>query len=284
MVETDKARSIFKGGSKTYYYSSVFFPRNVRKDVSILYSFVRKADDFVDHIPQKQGEFYAFEEGYKKALAGQESGDQVIDSFVDLMDRKGFDPGWVDAFLHSMGLDLVKSRYETLDELKVYLYGSAEVIGLMMAKIMGLPEASYESARYLGRSMQYINFIRDIEEDIELNRQYFPSEDLSRYDLDTLEYSETSRKVEDFTGFVDRQIDRYYDWQFKAEEGFRYIPRWYIIPIKTASDMYKWTAERISLDPYMVYERKLKPSKLRIMENGLLNVFHPKKRYEKVTH
>ncbi|MBS3782232.1 MAG: phytoene/squalene synthase family protein [Candidatus Thermoplasmatota archaeon] len=268
---------IFKKGGKTYYYSSKFFPKDIRRDVSILYSFVRKADDFVDAIPQREEQFYDFKEKYEQALSsGKKSENQVIDAFIDLMDRQGFEEEWIDAFLHSMELDIIKNEYETLDGLKEYLYGSAEVIGLMMAKILDLPEESFRAARHLGRAMQYANFIRDIEEDISLNRQYFPTEDLKKFDLNSLKLSETREKKENFSNFIDHQVNRFEDWQDIAEEGFRFIPKRYLIPIKTASDMYKWTAKGVRRNPYIVYNKKLKPSKTRIVMKGLFNIFYPK--------
>ncbi|MFW6196523.1 MAG: phytoene/squalene synthase family protein [Thermoplasmatota archaeon] len=270
MVE-QKIKSIFKRGSKTYYYSSIFFPKNIREDVSKLYSFVRKADDYVDAIPQQKDEFLDFVSQYHNALNGEKSGNMVIDEFISLIHKQDFDPDWIDAFLHSMEMDTYKDTYDNIDELKEYLYGSAEVIGLMMAKIMDLPEESYEPARYLGRAMQYINFIRDVEEDIRLNRLYLSSKTLKKYGLRSLNFEETSKKKNEFKGFIDEQIDLYFEWQEKAEEGFKYIPRRYLIPIKTASDMYKWTAKKIRINPFTVYESKIKPSKLLIVKQGFYN-------------
>ncbi len=271
-------KDIFKKGGKTYYYSSMFFPKNIRKDVSILYSFVRKADDYVDAIPQQKEQFYEFKETYEEALStGERSGDQVIDAFVDLIERQRFKKVWVNAFLHSMELDIIKSEYETIDELKEYLYGSAEVIGLMMAKILDLPEKSHRPARHLGRAMQYANFIRDVEEDLSLNRSYFPKKDLEKFGLDSLKLSETRAKEENFSKFMDFQVSRYEKWQKIAEDGFQFIPKRYMIPIKTASDMYKWTAGGIRTRPFRVYDEKLKPSKIRIMMKGLMNTIYPGK-------
>ncbi len=268
-------KDIFKRGGKTYYYSSMFFPKNTRKDVSILYSFVRKADDHVDAIPQQKEQFYEFKERYETGLSMSErSGDKVIDAFIDLMERQRFKKVWVSAFLHSMELDLIKNEYETIDELKEYLYGSAEVIGLMMAKILDLPEESHRSARHLGRAMQYANFIRDIEEDISLNRRYFPKKDMEKFGLNSLKLSETRAKEDNFSKFMDFQVSRYEKWQKIAEEGFHFIPKRYLIPIKTASDMYKWTAKSIRRKPFRVYDEKLKPSKIRIMMKGLMNTIY----------
>lgn len=252
--------SIFKGGSRTYFYSTIFFPKKVREDVFVLYSFLRKADDYVDAIPQDAEGFYGFKERYYRALDGIITGDIVVDSFVKLLERKKFEIGWVDAFLNSMEMDITISKYETMKDLLVYLYGSSEVVGLFMAKIMNLPQESYDNARYLGRAMQYINFIRDISEDIELGRSYFPQKDLKSFNIKSLNEEYTRKKPEEFNGFIRKQLETYYSWQIKAEDGFSYIPFRYLIPIKTASDLYKWTGSQINKNPFVLYQRKVKPS------------------------
>jgi phytoene synthase len=252
--------SIFKEGSKTYFYSSLFFPMDVRNDVFVLYAFVRKADNFVDSVPQQKNAFYAFWEKYDTALAGRISGDIVIDSFVDLIRREKFDPKWVQSFFAAMEMDLKKQKYRDIKETKKYMYGSAEVVGLMMASIMDLPKESFGCARYLGRAMQYINFIRDISEDLSLGRQYLPQNDMYKYGLESLDYEHIKTHEEDFNEFIRRQIEYYEEWQKEAEKGFPYIPKRYFIPIKTASDMYEWTAEQIRQSPIIVYDRKVKPS------------------------
>jgi phytoene synthase len=251
--------SIFRKGSRTYFYSSMFFPMHIRREVFILYGFVRKTDNFVDVLPQNREGFYKFKNKYYQAKSGMETGDVVIDSFVQLAKRKGFEDEWIDAFLDSMELDLTKTRYENLDEVLRYIYGSAEVIGLMMAKIIGLPEKSFEYAKYLGRAMQYINFIRDISEDLELGRVYFPQTDLQQHGLDNLTFEYVKQHPEQFMHFIQTQLDRYCRWQEKAEEGYRFIPKRYLISIKTASEMYHWTGEQIAHHPFIVYECKVKP-------------------------
>jgi phytoene synthase len=263
--------AIFKKGSKTYYNSTRFFPAAVREDVSKLYAFVRVVDDFVDCVPQRAKEFHEFKRTYLEARNGKKANDVVIDSFVELADRKGFRNEWVDAFLFSMESDLVKDSYETLEELNTYLYGSAEVIGLMMAKILDLPRESYGYARYLGKSMQLINFIRDIQEDIRLGRTYLPKSELKGLGLLTLSYEESASKPEEFKAFVRLQISRYREWQSIAEKGYAYIPRRYLVPIKIAAAMYKLTARRISRNPWIVYKRKVKPSKPRIVSSFVYN-------------
>ncbi|MBN2403526.1 MAG: phytoene/squalene synthase family protein [Spirochaetes bacterium] len=258
----------FKKGSTTYFNSSIFFPKTVKDDVFVLYGFVRKADNFVDSIPQQAKEFYLFKDSYYKALKGGITNDVIIDSFAGLMKRKFFDTAWVDAFLSSMELDLKKSKYKSMNELLEYIYGSAEVIGLMMSSIMGLEPKSHIYARRLGRAMQFINFIRDINEDIKLGRTYLPIAETKLKSLDK-DYALKNKDI--FIEFIRSQIRLYMEWQAEAEKGFAFIPHRFLIPIKTASDMYKWTAGEIYNDPFIVYEKTVKPVKSRIIFTILKN-------------
>ena len=272
---TKEHKEIFKKGSKTYFNSSLFFPKAVRDDVFVLYGFVRVADNFVDAIPQQKNEFYAFKAGYEQSLKGGSTGNFILDSYASLSRKYQFDPDWTRAFLHSMELDLTKSQYLSLDETLEYIYGSAEVIGLFMSKILGLPEEAYPAARMQGRAMQYINFIRDISEDLDLGRNYLP---LAGSGLENLTLREAKAKPRLFEKFIQDQLTLYQGWQEEANKGYLHIPKRYLIPIKTASDMYNWTAKQIGLDPFVVYQRKVKPGRGKIFKTLLTNWLsrHPK--------
>jgi 15-cis-phytoene synthase len=266
---------IFMRGSKTYFTSSIFFPPKVREDVFTLYAFVRTADDLVDSVPQRASEFRRFRSKYLRSLRGKASGDPIIDDFVELQRRKGIRKQWVEAFLNSMAADLRKSTYRTLKQARWYIYGSAEVIGLCMARILDLPAESYPAARAQGRAMQYINFIRDIAEDNELGRTYIPAEVLQRYGLRSLKEDEARAKPEAFKKIIRAEIARYRSWQAAAAKGYHYIPRRYRIPIKTAAEMYEYTATRIAEDPFVVYKRKVKPGRPRILLSIAGNTIKP---------
>lgn len=269
MNVTKVQKDVFRNGSRTYFYSSVFFPPAIRKDVYALYAFVRVADDFVDSRPQDPEGFYEFRRKYERGVAtGSPSGDPIIDAFITLAIKRDFDPAWTTAFLHSMELDLTKNLYETVEETLDYVYGSAEVIGLYMARLLGLPEEAMSAACMQGRAMQFINFIRDIDEDNELGRQYLPTEETSLTDLSERSARENEQE---FTRFIRAQVDRYREWQRQAEAGYRFIPRRYLIPVKTASDMYEWTARRIAENPFIVFKRKVKPTRPRIYRTVFAN-------------
>jgi phytoene synthase len=268
--------SIFKEGSKTYFYSSIFFPTYIKKDVFTLYGFVRKADNYVDSIPQNINGFYEFKNKYYRAINGKKTDDIVINLFANLVRKKDFNPKWVEAFFKSMEMDITKSTYSTMNETLEYIHGSAEVIGLMMGKIMNLSEESFNCAKYLGRAMQYINFIRDIAEDVKLNRVYFPQTDLKKFGIEKLDYEYILNNPEKYNEFIKRQLFYYCNWQSMAEEGYKYIPKRYLIPVKTASEMYNWTAEQIFKDPMIVYVKKVKPQVSKIVSTTIMNVIDPK--------
>ena len=265
--------SIFQRGSTTYYHSTKLFPSKIRKDVTTLYCFVRVVDDFVDAVPQQLESFTNFKNEYYLALSGENTSNTIISNYIELSKRKEFEPEWTDAFLNSMKMDTFKSEYENIDELNEYLYGSSEVIGLMMNKVMDIDERAHDSAQYLGKAMQFINFIRDIDEDLDLNRTYFPKDTLLKFGLGGLSRGEARRKPKQFKAFVRSQIKVYFDWQKKAETGFVYLPKRMRVAVKTASDMYMWTATKIYEKPFLVYDMQLKPAWNKVLLAGIKNYF-----------
>ena len=266
-----KIREIFRKGSRTYYNSSRKFPEKIREDVSILYAFVRVADNYVDAVPQKKDEFLNFKEKTIRCLRGETVDDDIITSMVELCRRKEINEDFVLSFLESMESDMHKSVYYTVKETIDYMYGSAEVIGLMMSRIMDLDSQSLHYARLLGRTMQYINFIRDLDEDLKLNRQYLPVDDMHQFGLESLQYEYVIERKEEFRSFMRFEIDRYREWIEVAREGFGLIPRDCRIPIMTATHMYLWTAKVIYGNPFIVFKKKVKPFKLRILFSLIRN-------------
>ncbi|MUM65632.1 phytoene/squalene synthase family protein [Acidianus infernus] len=258
--------TIFKKSSTTYYNSTLLFPREIRSDVTKLYAFVRVFDDLVDSVPQKVEEFYALRELYYKELDKGSGANVVISNFVELMRRKGFKEEWVEAFLNSMESDLKKKVYYTIDETLSYMYGSAEVVGLMMMKILNLRDEAAYYARMLGRAMQYLNFIRDVKEDMEMGRQYLPVNEMKEFKVSSL-----GECNEAFKEFIRFNLKRYFSFQKEAEIGYQMIPVRYLIPIKTAADMYKWTGMKIMADPCVVNRIKVKPKRRRVLIRGLFN-------------
>lgn len=286
-------RDIFRCGSTTFYYSSLLFPKNVRRDIFDLYSFVRVADDYVDELPQQPERFYELQRRWRAAIKNTNFDtskriddslhQRVVKNMIRLTRAHNFDPKWVDNFLDSMQSDLRwlpatkrpkgnKSRSRqsmTADELLFYIHGSAETIGLMLARIMGVPPATSQHAQLLGRSLQAINFIRDIQQDNLLGRCYFVSVDLQKFHLKDLSLESAQTRPEAFQGFIRSQIKDYQAMRREATRSLDSLPLRCRISVQIAVALYDWTAAQIAADPLLVFRRKLKPSKLRILTTCL---------------
>lgn len=243
--------SLFRKG-RNFFYSSVLFPRDVRDRVAVLYSFVRYVDDLVDRPRPLVDHFYRAWRLLDAALDGR-ADPPILGDYARLHRELEFDRRWTEAFMESMEMDLWKARYSNYRELLRYIYGSAEVIGLFMARILSLPRAAEPYARLLGRAYQLINMVRDIAEDLRLGRIYMPQDEMERFGLRRLEPGPQ------FDQFVRFQLARYYAVQRAAEEGYRYIPWRYLRAVRTASDIYKRTAQVIWRSPSVVFRRKVRP-------------------------
>lgn len=275
-------QQIFKKGSTTFFLSSLFFPQQIKADVFDLYSFVRVADDYVDQVPSDSAGFHRLRKQWEQAISNKimttersehdDTDTRVIKNMLRVSRKYNFDPAWTTAFLDSMQSDITGKKYDTLDDMLWYIYGSAEVIGLMMANIMRLPPEATEAAKLQGRAMQIINFIRDINEDITLGRQYFPETELRQFGLTELSPKAATENPEQYNAFIQFQIDRYNKWQDEAYQGYQYIPRRLRIPLHTATDMYNWTAKKIERNPTIVFDQKVKPNKGRVTTKALTNI------------
>jgi phytoene synthase len=268
-VELDELHELmFRRGSRTFSNASKLFPKAVRRDVRVLYAFVRLADNLVDDPPVHPDEFYALRQRWRDAWAGRPAGDWIVDPFVELGRRKGFDPSWVESFLDAMESDLTARPCDSLEDVLRYTWGSAEVIGLFMMRILDLAPEAQETACLMGRSMQFINFLRDIAEDHGLGRRYLP---LTEGWTD-LSAQAAQADPEGFRRYLATWLPIYREWQTGAAQGYAYLPWRYRWAVKTASDLYNWTALVIEKHPLEVWKRKIKPSRWRILATALRNL------------
>ena len=244
--------SLFRKG-KNFYFSSLFFEPYVRDEVATLYAFVRFIDDLVDRENPNVSLFYRCWEALESHW-GSSGGPQVIQPFIDLAHRHGFEQRWAEAFMESMEMDLNIGSYETYEDLLRYIYGSAEVVGLFMAKIMRLDDRSHPYAMRLGRAYQLINMVRDIGEDLKLKRVYMPQEDLYYFKVREFGFNENFYKM------VRYELRRFYTELEVARKGFRFIPRRYLVPIATATNIYVDTAKYLYRKPWTVLIKKYRPN------------------------
>jgi phytoene/squalene synthetase len=162
----------------------------IRQDIYNIYGFVRFADEIVDtfHDYDKEFLFAHFEKDLELALEHKISLNPILNSFQETYHKFNIDRHLVESFMKSMRLDLHKNNYLTDDEYRMYIYGSADVVGLMCLKVFVKGnsekyESLKDSAMSLGSAFQKVNFLRDLKADYEdLSRTYFPNTDLSQLD------------------------------------------------------------------------------------------------------
>ncbi|KAB1157244.1 phytoene/squalene synthase family protein [Tenacibaculum aiptasiae] len=160
----------------------------VRVAIYNIYGFVRFADEIVDSFHQynKEELLTKFEKDYYSSKKEGISLNPILNSFIHTVNTYNISDNLVGAFLKSMRADLYKTEYTTEEEYKEYIYGSADVVGLMCLKVfVNGNEKRYnelkDAAMRLGSAFQKVNFLRDLKDDYEvLNRSYFPNVNLEK--------------------------------------------------------------------------------------------------------
>jgi len=181
--------------STSFSLATKMLGTSIRNDIYNIYGFVRFADEIVDtfHDYDKETLFNDFETELYTALKNKISLNPILNSFQYTFHRYDIPVHLVEAFMKSMRMDLVKKEYKTNAEYKEYIYGSADVVGLMcLCVFVDGDKRKYDelksSAMALGSAFQKVNFLRDLKADYELlERSYFPNTNL-------LELDEASKK------------------------------------------------------------------------------------------
>jgi phytoene/squalene synthetase len=219
MIELFRKNNLRCSINTTRAYSTSFslgvrmLSKEYRNHIYSIYGFVRYADEIVDTFFDFNQEdlFREFREDTYKAIHRGISLNPILDSFQQTVNSCKIDQELIDAFLDSMEMDLMHTAYNP-DMLKKYIYGSAEVVGLMCLKVFyANDDKMYDElvypARKLGEAFQKVNFLRDAQDDFEnKGRIYFKNIDFSN-----------------FTEEAKKQIET--DIQFDFDEAFKGIIR-----------------------------------------------------------
>jgi phytoene/squalene synthetase len=184
------SKIVTKNYSTSFSLAVKMLSPKIRTGIYNIYAFVRFADEIVDsfHGYNKNELINQFEADYYTALDAGISLNPILNSFQHTVKKYNITDDLVQAFLTSMKQDLNKTEYETTEEYNSYIYGSADVVGLMCLKVFvhgdnEKYESLKDSAMKLGSAFQKVNFLRDLKDDYEvLNRSYFPGINLKSLD------------------------------------------------------------------------------------------------------
>lgn len=184
------SKAVTNAYSTSFSMATKMLAPSIRQDIYNIYGFVRFADEIVDsfHDYDKETLLNEFTADLEKAINSKISLNPILNAFQETVHKYNIDPALYNAFLKSMRLDLHKSTYLTHEEYKEYIYGSADVVGLMCLQVFVNGDIKKynelrESAMSLGSAFQKVNFLRDLKADFEdLSRSYFPNTNLAALD------------------------------------------------------------------------------------------------------
>ncbi|GAB2763864.1 phytoene/squalene synthase family protein [Rhabdobacter roseus] len=185
-IVTEKYSTSFTLGIRT-------LNRKFHFPIYAIYGFVRFADEIVDtfHDFDKKSLLDRFRSDAYQAIDEGISLNPVLHSFQWVVNEYGIEHELIEAFLRSMEMDLYQQTYESTDEYEEYIYGSAEVVGLMCLRVFcegdtAMYDRLCDGARRLGAAFQKVNFLRDLKSDFqERGRVYFPGVDFTAFDPDS---------------------------------------------------------------------------------------------------
>ncbi len=194
-VSSDCSKIVTNSYSTSFSLATRMLSRSIRTHIYNIYGFVRFADEIVDsfHSYNKMELFNRFEESLYLSISNKISLNPILNSFQMTVNLYDIDIDYIKSFMTSMRWDLSKKTYKTEKEYKDYIYGSADVVGLMCLKVFvkgdkRLFEKLKKPAMHLGSAFQKVNFLRDFKSDTEnLNRLYFPDVNMDSFD----EYSKS---------------------------------------------------------------------------------------------
>ncbi len=189
-VSENCSKIVTESYSTSFTLATKMLDRSIRQDIYNIYGFVRFADEIVDsfHDFNKEELLNLFELDLKKSINDKISLNPILNSFQKTLNKYDIDYELVNSFLKSMKSDLNKKQYLSSEEFDKYVYGSADVVGLMCLKVFVKGnQKQYDNlkpyAMSLGSAFQKVNFLRDLKADHDgLNRSYFPNLNIDKFD------------------------------------------------------------------------------------------------------
>ena len=188
-VSQDCSRLVTNAYSTSFSLATKMLDTSIRNHIYNIYGFVRFADEIVDsfHNHNKKYLLDNFEADLFMSIKDKISLNPILNSFQHTVNTFEIDHDLIKAFMKSMRLDLQKSTYKTQAEYEEYIYGSADVVGLMCLKVFVKGDQKKfdnlkKQAMALGSAFQKVNFLRDLKDDFQdLKRTYFPNVDFNNF-------------------------------------------------------------------------------------------------------
>ncbi len=287
-------RGITRSAAKNFYYAFLVLPKPKREALCAVYAFMRRCDDIADDeklpLPERRQRLSAWLDALHRAQAGKPTDDPILLGLIDAQRRFSVPGVLLDQLAFGTAMDIEAplagapveadgeaSRlivlYKTFEDLYLYCYRVASVVGLVCIRIFGYKDAAAEPlAEKLGLAFQLTNIIRDVKEDVQMERVYLPAEDFGKFGLspyELLSLSDTNR----FLPLLAMEADRAREYYRAAEELIPLIDEDSQPALWVLATIYRRLLEKIALRSYDVFHGKISLTtreKLTVLGKGML--------------
>ena len=193
---------ITRTAAKNFYYAFLVLPRRKREASGAVYAFMRRCDDITDDstlsLPDRRQKLDLWLDALHRAQQGEPTDDAILLALTDAQRRYPIPAGLLDELAHGTAMDIEEAeasahtssapgltiQYKTFEDLRLYCYRVASVVGLVCIHVFGYRDPEAEPlAERCGLAFQLTNIIRDVKEDAGMGRIYLPEEDLAKFNL-----------------------------------------------------------------------------------------------------
>lgn len=260
-------RVITRSHAKTFYLSTRFLPNEKQRSIFAIYALCRYIDDLVDEaFDINQGREINDNEIHQildelrsrlqRAYVSGIAESPILTAFADTLNLYHIPEELPLELIEGVCMDLNKNRFQTFDELYIYSYKVASVVGLMTSEVFGYKDRkALEYAIDLGIAMQLTNILRDINEDLIRGRIYLPLDELKQFGV--CEEDLFNRVCDEkFRALIQFQIDRARDYYQKADLGIAMLNPDSRLPVYLARMNYSRILDVIEKDIFRVFDRR----------------------------
>ncbi len=282
-------KGITRSAAKNFYYAFLVLPRRKREALCAVYAFMRRCDDITDDpslsFAERRQKLDSWLDALHRAQQGQPTDDAILLALTDAQRRFTIPAGLLDELAHGTAMDIEESEalqsntpglnveYKTFEDLRLYCYRVASVVGLVCIHIFGYRDPAAEAlAENTGLAFQLTNIIRDVKEDASLGRVYFPEEDLATFGLtvkDVMAPADPARLRPLLALEADRARENYKS----GDALIDYISEDSQPALWVLVNIYRSLLEKIAMKQYDVFTAKVSLTtweKLKILGKGFL--------------
>jgi 15-cis-phytoene synthase len=270
----------FRRNSRSFSFAAHLFAPELRRKVSAVYAFCRITDDLADaddgtDAAHRLTRLALWEHRARAAYHGATTGLPLLDSVMPTAAASGVPFRYVEELIEGMRMDLRRTSYETMDELRVYSYRVAGVVGQWLTRLAGVHDDSIlERAALLGHAMQLTNIVRDVGEDLRMGRLYVPAATLRAYDIAATDLQALETHPPPGYGRMVEYLMSVADADYRAAlEAAPALPRRFRLAVVAAADIYRGIHDAVRANRYDNLRRRARTgtvTKLRLAVRAVL--------------